>query len=194
MKEFFLTHPDLPAQAAGVAAMLLNVVSFQFGKHRKIMLLMTLSSVFWVLHYSLLGLFPAALINIMNMFRNCIYGLREKKNINSRLVPACFVVIAAVSVFATWENAWDILPLAASVTATVANWQTQTKKLRLLSIPRYALWAVYDTAGGAWAGLANDLFTIASIGVALLRGYAGNGKAAQPENGAEEKEKDGNDL
>ena len=168
MKDFFISNISLFAQVFGFIAMALNILCFQFRKHKTIMLCMTAGSVFWVLHYLLLGLYPAAAINIMNMLRNYIYGLREKKNINSKLIPAAFVIIAAISVFSTWKNMWDILPLAASVTATIANWQTQTKKLKLLSIPRYSLWAAYDIAGKAWAGLANDIFTIGSIAISLI--------------------------
>ena len=167
--DFLKAHLELFAQIAGFIAMGLTILSFQFRKHRWIMAFMTASSVFWVLHYAMLGLWPAAAINTMNMLRNYIYGLREKKNVNSPLVPAFFVIVAAVSVIATWENGWSVLPLLASVTATVANWQTQTKKLKLLSYPRYGLWLVYDLINRAWAGAANDAFTMGSITVSLVK-------------------------
>lgn len=167
--EFLKTHIELFAQIAGFIAMGLTILSFQFRRHSWIMAFMTASSVFWVLHYVMLGLYPAVAINTMNMFRNYIYGLREKKNINTPLIPAFFVIVAAVSVIATWENGWSVLPLLASVMATVANWQTQTKKLKLLSYPRYGLWLVYDLINGAWAGAANDAFTMGSITVSLVK-------------------------
>ena len=167
--DFWEAHINGFAQAAGFVAMGLTILSFQFRKHSRIMAFMTASSVFWVLHYLMLGLYPAVAINTMNLLRNYIYGLREKKKIDSRLIPAFFVVVAAVSVFATWENAWSALPLTASVMATIANWQTQTKRLKLLSYPRYGLWLAYDAANGAWAGAANDLFTILSISVSLIK-------------------------
>ncbi len=186
---FLKAHIDLFAQIAGFIAMGLTILSFQFRKHSWIMAFMTASSVFWILHYVMLGLYPAVAINTMNMFRNYIYGLREKKNINTPLIPAFFVVVAAVSVIATWENGWSVLPLLASVTATVANWQTQTKKLKLLSYPRYGLWLIYDLFNGAWAGAANDAFTMGSITVSLIRERGkGGGRSTvcgenAPENG-----------
>lgn len=169
MTAFLKDHYSLFAQAAGYAAMALTILSFQFRKHRWIMAFMTASSVFWILHYVMLGLYPAAAINTMNMFRNYIYGLREKKGIDSKLIPAFFVVVAAVSVFATWENVWSVLPLMASVIATIANWQTQTTKLKLLSCPRYGLWLAYDIINGSQAGVINDAFTIGSIVFSLVR-------------------------
>ena len=169
MAAFYQTHVDLLAQIAGFIAMGLTILSFQFRKHGWIMAMMTVSSVFWILHYVMLGLYPAVAINTMNLLRNYIYGLREKKNINSKLIPAFFVAVAAVSVISTWENAWSVLPLLASVTATIANWQTQTKRLKLLSCPRYGLWLIYDLINGAWAGAANDIFSIGSIAVSLAK-------------------------
>lgn len=164
-----MQYKELIAQSAGFIAMTLTILSFQFTKHRSIMALMTASSVFWICHYLLLGLYPAVAINTMNMFRNYIYGLRESKGWNSKFIPGAFVIIAAVSVIATWENVWSVLPLIASVTATVANWQTRTKNLKLLSYPRYGMWLVYDLINRAWAGAANDAFTIVSISVSLIR-------------------------
>ena len=169
MAEFFRAHFDLFAQAAGYIAMALTILSFQFRKHRWIMAFMTASSVFWILHYVMLGLYPAAAINTMNMFRNYIYSLRVKKGINTKLIPAFFVVVAAASVFATWENVWSVLPLMASIIATIANWQTQTTKLKLLSCPRYGLWLAYDIINGSQAGVINDAFTIGSIVVSLVK-------------------------
>ena len=169
MVGFFQSHIELFAQAAGFIAMGLTVLSFQFRKHGWILTMMTASSIFWIVHYVMMGLYPAAAINTMNLLRNYIYSLREKKNINSRLIPAFFVIVAAASVISTWENAWSVLPLMASVIATIANWQTQTKRLKLLSCPRYGLWLAYDLINGSWAGAVNDVFTIGSIVVSLLK-------------------------
>ena len=169
MAQFFQDHYAFFAQTAGYIAMALTILSFQFRKHRWIMAFMTASSVFWILHYVMMGLYPAAAINTMNMLRNYIYGLREKKNINSKLIPAFFVVVAAVSVCATWENVWSVLPLMASIIATIANWQTQTTRLKLLSCPRYGLWLAYDLINKSQAGVVNDAFTIGSIVVSLLK-------------------------
>ena len=167
--EFFKAHIDFFAQAAGYIAMALTILSFQFRKHRWILAFMTASSVFWILHYVMMGLYPAAAINTMNMFRNYIYSLREKKGINSKLIPAFFVVVATVSVLATWENVWSILPLMASIIATIANWQTQTTRLKLLSCPRYGLWLAYDLINKSQAGVINDAFTIGSICFSLIK-------------------------
>ena len=182
---FFTAQIDTFAQAAGFIAMGLTVLSFQFRKHSHILALMTASSLCWIAHYLLLGLYPAAAINTMNLFRNYIYSLREKKNIRSPLIPAFFVVVAAASVIATWENVWSALPLAASVIATVANWQTQTEKLKLLSCPRYALWLAYDTINGSVAGIVNDAFTIGSIAVSLLIQRREKKRAAEEQNASD---------
>ena len=176
--EFFKAHIDFFAQAAGDSARALTILSFQFRKHRWILAFMTASSVFWILHYVMMGLYPAAAINTMNMFRNYIYSLREKKGINSKLIPAFFVVVASVSVIATWKNVWSVLPLMASIIATIANWQTQTKKLKLLSFPRYGLWLAYDLINKDPAGAVNDAFTIGSISISLIKQRMEERKAA----------------
>ena len=104
MLAFYQAHAELLAQIAGFIAMGLTVLSFQFRKPGWILAVMTASSVFWILHYVMLGLYPAAAINTMNMFRNYIYSLREKKNINTKLIPA-FSWAGKTSLTATTSSA-----------------------------------------------------------------------------------------
>ena len=179
MTAFYQSHAELLAQVAGYIAMALTILSFQFRKHGWILAMMTASSVFWILHYVMMGLYPAAAINTMNLLRNYIYSMREKKNINSKLIPAFFVVVAAASVISTWENVWSVLPLMASIIATIANWQTQTKRLKLLSCPRYGLWLAYDLINGSQAGVINDAFTIGSIAVSLGKQWRDERKSGE---------------
>lgn len=56
MQDFFETHSYL-TQIFGFSAMAVGIIMYQFKKHRTIMVLMTLCSALWCLHYTSMWLF-----------------------------------------------------------------------------------------------------------------------------------------
>ena len=51
----------------------------------------------------------------------------------------------------TWENGWSVLPLVGGVFTTVANWQSDTKRLKLLTLPVSASWFTYNFINHSYA-------------------------------------------
>lgn len=169
MTEFFSSHIDLIAQILGFIAMGTGILVYQFNRHSTIMFIKVCISAIWCVHYGLLGLWPAVAINILNVVRDTIFALREKKNIESPVVPGFFVLASVVSVLCTWKGWWSIVPMIASVASTIAHWQKVTKKLKIYALPGNILWLIYDLFNKSWSGSANDSFVIASIVVSLVR-------------------------
>ena len=59
--------------------------------------------------------------------------------------------------------------MTASLFSTVANWQKNTKYLKLISLPREVLWITYDIANKSIAGSCSDAFAMISIIISLIR-------------------------
>ena len=169
MAEFFQSHSHLFANIFGFSAMFTEIIAYQFKKHRTIMLLIMLCSVLWCCHYACLGLMTPIAMNGLNIARNVVYCFRDKKWTQSPVVPGVFIVLSVVMTALTWDNAWSLLPLIAAVFASIGQWQTDTKKLKLLSIPISGCWFVFNAVNRSWAGLCNETFVLISIGVALWR-------------------------
>lgn len=169
MTEFFRSNLNLIAQILGFIAMGMGILVYQFNRHGTIMFIKVCISAIWCVHYGLLGLWPAVAINVLNVVRDTVFGLREKKNLNSPFFPGFFVAASVVSVLCTWENAGSIVPMIASVGSTLAHWQKQTKKLKLYALPGNILWLIYDLINKSWSGSANDSFVITSLIVSLIR-------------------------
>ena len=176
MAEFFTSHSFIIAQVLGFIAMAVQISSFQFKKHKVIMTMQVISGCFWCLHYLTLGVYTGLVINIIHTIRNYVYGLREKKNLNSKIIPAIFLVFTVDSSIYTWENWWSLLAMTASMFSTVANWQKNTNKLKLLSLPREVLWITYDIANKSIAGACSDAFAMASIFISFIRIHFENKK------------------
>ena len=169
MCEFFASHQNLIAQIFGFIAMGIAIAMYQFKRHRTILILMSLCSLVWSLHFACLGLFTPVGMNMINVLRGIVYSFREKKWAQKNIIPAVFIVLCAGSVILTWESIWSILPFIASIFATVANWQKNTRLLKYLSIPVCVCWFIYNISNGSIAGTLNEAFALSSIFIYLIR-------------------------
>ena len=169
MLSFLSAHAYVFAQIFGFCAMATAISMYQFKKHKTIMLLMVLCSSLWCVHYAFLGLVTPIFMNVINVLRSVVYSRRDKKWASGLYVPVFFPAAAIVSAALTWENAWSLLPCVASVCATVGNWQTDTQRLRLLTIPVCVCWFIYNLVNHSVAGMANETFTFISVLVGLYR-------------------------
>lgn len=169
MYEFFMQYREIIAQGLGFIAMGIVVAMYQFKKHRTILILLSLCSFVWSLHFAALGLFTPVGLNMLNVFRGIAYSFRDRKWAQNNIIPAVFIVLCAGSVILTWESYLSIFPFIGSIFATIGNWQKNTRMLKYLSIPVCLCWFVYNTANGSIPGMCNEIFAFTSIVVYLIR-------------------------
>lgn len=169
MLDFIKDNSFIIAQVFGFMAMTVGISMYQFNKHKQVMLLMVLCALTWCCHYTFLGLFTPVAMNFLGAVKNFIFSFKEGKQIESKTIPIIFLILSVVSTVLTWKDAWSILPLIASVFAIVAQWQTNVKHLRLLTIPVCVCWFIYNINNQSWAGTINEVFVLVSIIIALIR-------------------------
>ncbi len=169
MPEFITAHSYLIAQIFGFTAMGLAILTYQFNKQKTVNLLLMAVAAAWCLHYAALGLVTPIVMNVVNVIRAGIYSYRDKKWANGKWIPVAFCIAVAVLTAVTWDGLWSLLPGVASIFASVANWQTDTKKLRVLTVPVCVCWLVYNAVNRSIAGVCNETFTLGSIAVAFFR-------------------------
>lgn len=188
MTEFFAAHSYLIAQIFGFSAMGLAILTYQFNRQKTVNLLLMGVAALWCLHYAALGLVTPIVMNVVNVVRAGVYSRREQKWAQSGLIPAAFCAAAVILTALTWSGPWSLLPGAASIFASLANWQKDTKKLRALTVPVCVCWLVYNIVNKSVAGAANETFTLVSIAVAFFRydrkkaAPAAEGEAGTAEN------------
>ena len=169
MLDFISAHGYVFAQVFGFAAMGTAISMYQFKKHKTIMLLMVLCSSLWCLHYACLGLVTPIVMNVINVLRAVVFSQKEKKWASGNYIPVLFVLASVAAVILTWDGAWSLLPCVASVCATAGNWQSDTQRLRLLTIPVCLCWFAYNLVNRSVAGMANETFVLVSVLVGLAR-------------------------
>ena len=170
MISFFTAHSYLFSQIFGFTAMGLAILTYQFNKQRTVNLMLMAVAAVWCLHYAALGLYTPIAMNVLNVVRAGVYS-RAGKNTDKKylFIPALFCVAACVLTAVTWTGPLGLLPGAASISASIANWQTDTKKLRALTVPVCVCWLIYNAVNRSLAGVCNETFTLISIAVAFFR-------------------------
>ena len=136
--------------------------------HITIMILMTLNAALWCLHYGSLWLFTPVAMNFINLARSYVCSF-DNKFARSKAVPVVFIVLSLALTVFTWQGAWDILILVSSVFATVGGWQKNPQILRVSNVLVCLCWLPYNFVNNSWAGIVNNLLTLVSLIVALIR-------------------------
>lgn len=171
MKEFFMQNRELIAQIIGFAAMLCAIITYQFKKHRTLMLMLLLTAGVWSLHFLVLGKMTGVMLNLLSALRCLIYYFHDegKKWAQPVWIPVAFGVIFTVATAFTWAGPLDILPLVSTYLFTYSNWQQDERKMKYITLPASMMWLVYNAFSGSVAGVANEIFAETSIVVYLVR-------------------------
>ena len=169
MTAFFQAHSFLIGQMFGFCAIFVGIIMYQFKKHRTIMLLMVLNAALWCLHFLCLGKYTAVAMNLLNVVRAILFSFRGRKWADSILIPIGICVASLGVSFFTWEGPLTLLPVGAALFSTSASCQTNTKRLKLLTVPVCVCWFIYNLFSRSYAGMANETFVFVSVVVALVR-------------------------
>src|SRR4051794_14001413 len=106
---------DPLALAIGIVAVVVGVIATQFRARRHILPTFVLMSLCWSGHYAVLHQPVAAGVHGVTALRLSTAALFPHRSIAWGFI-AGYVVLGAV----LWKSAWDILPIAATVTSTAA--------------------------------------------------------------------------
>ena len=98
-------------QAFGILAIILGFVSYQVKTQRQILFMQSMVAVTFCIHYFMIGAYSAMAMNGVNIVRNAAYDYRNKKGIESKLIPIGFVIIQAIMCALTWEAWYSVFVL-----------------------------------------------------------------------------------
>lgn len=162
-------EPVLLFQGIGFIALALGLISVQWKHRQHILLTQLLASVFWVIHFALVGAASGAAMNAVGALRTFIvYRLGEGNN-RPRLVLWMLLFLVLIVGLVIWQNWLSALPLLAMLLATIAFWQRDEQRIRWLLLAVAPIWFVYNFMYGSWAGMASDTLAVISISIALWR-------------------------
>ena len=156
-------------RAFGIAGLILCLVTFQFKKHKNIVLCKMVSEIVFAIQYILMGQFTGAFVDLISGLRNYLfYKFVEKKRSTTPLIIifSLFMIIICAS---TWVGILSLLPVAAKVLTTISYGMKNERLLRLITLPSCILWIAYNFVVGGYEALIGDALSFCSIIIAIYK-------------------------
>lgn len=161
---------DIAIQLIGIIAMLIVLASYQPKYRKHILHSQLVANILWVVHFSLLGATTGAALNAVSAVRMYLFGSHLGSALKRSIWPILLIMVLAVFVsILVWEGWLSLLPLIGILFSTIAFWQHDPQRIRLLLLCTSPLWLIYNYLSGSYAGVLTELLAVASIFIALWR-------------------------
>ena len=159
----------LISEILGFIGVGLNAVVYQQKKRDRLLVFKLISDVVWMLHYGLMGNYSGAAVATIGIARESTFLVTDKKGMDRRPFLLVFLGCACFSVWLTWGGWFSVLPATASFLSVISFWQQKPRVSRLLALPISACMVIYSTMVGSYAGIANEIFTVTSTVIGIIR-------------------------
>ncbi len=153
----------------GVLGVGTSIIIYQQNKREKLLFWKLVSDVLWAMHYFFISAYAGTAVAVIAIFREIAFYGQAKKNTKSKGLLIFFVCISLTSAFVTWNGFLSALPAFGSVMSITSFWYGNPKVTRYISFPTSVLMLTYDVFCHSYIGICNEIFTICSSVVGVLR-------------------------
>ena len=155
--------------ALETVAMMLSITGSLQKKKWAMMLLYTLTNIFYSIMYFAYGRFASAVLCIVGAIRTAVFMIYSIKNIKPNwMVLVFFEILFVLAAIFTWQDATDWMPLIAWTVTCYASWQDNTAILRIGYIINSVLYIAYNMLIGAYIASIPEFLGIITNTVALI--------------------------
>ena len=151
----------------GAIAILLFVSSFQLKTRKEIIILSTVSRLFYVLQYICLGAYSGAVIDFVAGVIS-LFVVKPDKNFKKIIVLLLYAVIVASSIL-LYKNFLSCFSFFAVTLEIIEIMFKKEKTVRIISLIAQPCWLIYNCYYIAWFSALGNLISIFSITFALIR-------------------------
>jgi len=152
--------------ALGVAA---NVLIYQQKNSKNLLLFKLVSDLLWALSYFFQAAYTGMCIALIAIIRELVFLKQAKGEKRSPVWLLVFLACGVVSAAATWSGPFSILPALASAISIFSFWRSRPGLSRVLAYPISGCMLSYDIGVGSVMGIVNELLTLCSTTLALIR-------------------------
>lgn len=159
------------AQGIGYIGLLFGVLSCQMKKHKTILFCKTMNELVFGVQYLMIGATTGLIMNSFSCVRNAVFTAQVKRGKSTLWAQIGFSVLFTVLglCFRTESLIACLLVIFSKVGTTIAYGLKNTTLLRLITLPTYIGWLIYDVVCNSQAGVINQIFVTISLSVALVR-------------------------
>lgn len=165
-----MTTPEIIGQIIGFAAMAWSAMIPQQKTRTRILITKMCTDVLWILHWMLLGGWTAMAITVVACFRSIVFFILEKKGKDRAYYwLAIFLCTSVISVLITWNHWWSILSMFSSIVATLAYWQKDTNRTKIMLFSVSCSQLTYAIINRSYSVILNEILTMVSLLIFLIR-------------------------
>ncbi|WP_051216129.1 YgjV family protein [Ferrimonas futtsuensis] len=171
--------PFLLSQALVAVAIVLDLISFQFRRRRRILQCLCLSTLLTALHFALLEQWTGAGLMLLASSRFAVSMIST-----ARAWQWVFVAAGVAVTWLTWGGLPSLLSGIGSTIQTLAAFRRCDRQLRLTMLVGISFWLAHNIVVGSPMAIAMESLFILSNLVGYLRHYGvpafGNRQKVQP--------------
>lgn len=155
------------AQTIGGVGMILLALAYVQKKRSVILGYNIASAITWTAHFLLLAAPTGAAMNALSIVRATILYGEEKRKRRHKVILALLLAGFVAAGIMTWVDYSSALPLIAMLLSTVALWQQNPQRIRLVIISSTPFWIVYNILHGSIVGVATEMMIVISAAIGL---------------------------
>lgn len=159
------------ANAIGIAAVVVYLLSYQQKTQKKIAAFNMTCRGLYVLQYVLLGAYSGAVLDILCMLALLPAQRKEKAWVQKYRIPIILASALALIVAGLLldQTIFGLLVIIGCILQMIAFWMDTEKKIRLVCLLACPCWLAYNLSSLAFGSSIGDVMTIVSILIAMFR-------------------------
>ena len=155
------------AQAIGIVAMVVNILSFQCKKNKNLFIVIGIGSVLFSISFLMLGAYVSAIYNVISIIRSTL-ALNKKFFTKTNFYVLCALYVIG-TIFA-YDNPWSIVLFAAQIVQTYVMWFKDGSIIRKAQYYFVSpVWIVNNIIVFSIGGILCELFMMTSAFISYLR-------------------------
>lgn len=155
----------------GYAAVVASVLIYQQKNRKALLACKAIADILWIGHYLLLGGYTGTVVTGVALVREIVFFNSDRHSKKGKVILLCFLCISTVCSVLTWGSFFSLFALIGSLLSIVSFWIGDPRTTRILSFPVSVCMMIYGISNGSSAVLINELLTMMSSAIALLRSH-----------------------
>ncbi len=156
-------------QLIGIVSVILTFISYQAKNSKKLLVLQTVSTTGFIIHYLLIGAASGFLLNIVCVIRNLIYYFKNVKIFSYSFYPYLLALVLAVLGAMSWQGPVSLLIIVALMINTVCLSSSDTQFLRKSVLLTCSMILLYNFFVRSYGGMINEAIAIVSSAIGIYR-------------------------
>ncbi len=177
-----MSTEGLLIQGIGFLGTILFFLSYQCKSNKALFRVQFVSYLCYTIHLLLLGATTGGISYVLNTVRSFCLGSKNR-SLRSSWTCGLLCILQIATLIFTWSGWWSMLPVAANIAATIGGYTYNARKIRMVGLcVNSPLWIVYDIVVGSWAGILDEVVSMASMIISIIRYGWKNLDSSEAEN------------